>query len=404
MLDPQQLQDSDDWGSGIPWFRSREKTMRWYVKYWRKADVAFDLFGGGASALPWLSPRYKSIHFSDLAAESTFLLSWLKKNQDKIPLLREEMSRIAFSFMGRELADQSRLARKLFDTYTVEEERQEADPLHLAALPLILGYFLYNGKQGVRWFPGFKKRSRSNSNLSDRLIEINLKRALTNLDKFLHYIDLDRITVHRADYRRVLKVHCLPYLDQGKKVFIWADLPFPMEDRGAKDNRVKNQDETITRAQYRHDFFMADHIQFFREIQPYIDRGAIVIIPSFSNETYDRILGDKGWHKYFLAKQPGFAGLSNQFYYYNAEPNSGTEEEKPKKRKVVQRVEFSKEGALQYLEEYTDDESYKAAIRPLLQQLPTLHKSEAPRDAAPVKNKSFFWARCKEVVYTSPYK
>ena len=399
----------DDWKSGlIPWFGSRGDLMGRYIKYWpKKADVAFDLFGGGASALPWMSPRYDEIHFSDLAIESTHTIAWICKYRD-IAKLQEEMTLICSMLMGKDLDTQRLLIRELFDASTDEVERQYQTPLRLAALPLILGYFLYGGKQGSRWCPGIKKRTVGSEPLSEVDILSTLKRANTNLVKFFNYTDLDKIWVHRVDYTEILKL-CLEKAAEGKKVFVWADPPFPMQERGAKDPRVKDKERSMTRAQYRYDMMTEDHDVFLDRLQPLVEAKVRIVIPSYSNERYDSILLSSGWDKYLLASTPGFAGLTRGKYYFERNPVSESTRElrgdfseggQKSECDIVRKVQFSQEDAIAHLEAYSEDQDYKNLLRNLLRNIPTLSEVEAPRGAAPVTNRSMFWHRCKNVVYS----
>lgn len=381
-----------DYNGLMPWWGSRASLMKYYRPLWpKKCDVAFDLFGGGGSALPYLCQIASKVYFSDLCQTNTRTLLLLKEEggYDRIIANITSLANV-LDQMGPQ--DRRDYCRRL---YIALEEPIYAgfEQDFLAAAPLLLGRVLHGGSLGKRWFPSLRP-------LGDQDLRQALDVAVHRLDRFIREVDLDRIEVLREDYRNVLGF-AKNALSDGKKVFVWADLPFPMESRGTKDNRSKDPARSMPRAQYLHDMDSTEHSEFFRNISPLLKQGGFgITIPTYINDLYDELCPDWAkWGRVFLADRVrGF--LPWQDYCFVEDPKEPIRKVYADKPSVTQKVEFTREAAIEYAGSISTSSVYQDYIADRLRDVPVLSRAEATSKRKKIiTSRSSLWRRAKETVY-----
>ena len=380
-----------DYNTGImPWYGSRANLMSYYVQSWGKGAIAFDLFGGGGCALPFLSRRFENYHFSDLSHQNTRTVAFLK--EQGADRGAEILSATTYSLASR-MAEMSRRQLENFAKNLYKETQEPTSPLfsaeELAAAPLILGRIVREGALGRRWFVGIRSElTMTMPQAADRSIEC--------LKNFLNEVDLDRLQVHRKDYREVLDI--AEHAAKQGRVFVWADLPFPMEERGTKDTRTIDIKNSMPRAQYEFDMVRSEHEEFIARALNLESKGVYFHIPSYSNDFYDHLASWPECGKFLLVnRHPGL--ISWDKFYFPSDPKEPEVKPDKNQRHVRQKREFGLETAIEHAHTLSSNKPYLNLITAKLREIPTLDRAKAPKSLKPVTNLCRFWHTAKEALY-----
>ncbi len=233
----------------LNYFGGKSVLAPWIIQHFPTHSHYWDLFGGGGSVL-LAKEKSDTEAYCDAYNPVVNFFQCLKF--DTIRLIKE----VEFlkSFQTCELL--------LKDPASVEHWET---PALRAAQFYIYSRLSFSGA-GTRWSTG---KSPSTD--------------LEDIDTFCLWGAAERMRGVEIHHGSCLEL--LPSIPKSPECFICADPPYVMSSRKSKDNRHKDQQKSIARRQYAHEFTDDDHRQLIAMLE-----GRSAVISGFDNKLYQEMI------------------------------------------------------------------------------------------------------------------